>query len=126
MKKLAMLAAAVFTCVLAGAGTLDGGQPMSLQVSPAMAPEPAFIRVRVLMEANDDNRSLEIVAQSPAFFRSSRIDLNGRNAPRLAVFEYPSLPHGLYEVSAVLVGTGGRRATVSRLVRVVPTAGSER
>jgi hypothetical protein len=126
MKKLAMLAAAVFTCVLAGAGTLDGGQPMSLQVSPAMAPEPAFVSVRVLLEANDDNRSLEIVAQSPEFFRSSRIDLNGRNAPRLAVFEYPSLPQGLYEVSAVLVGTGGRRATVSRLVRVVPSAGSGR
>jgi len=126
MKKLAMLAAAACTCLLAGAGTLDGGQPLSLQVSPAIAPAPAFVSVRAIVEANDDNRSLEIVAQSAEFYRSSHVDLDGRNAPRLAVFEYPNLPPGLYEVSGILVGTGGKRAAMTRLVRVVPMAGSGR
>jgi hypothetical protein len=37
----------------------------------------------------------------------------------LSVFEFPSLPEGLYEVSGTLVGTGGKRATVTRLVKVV-------
>jgi len=32
----------------------------------------------------------------------------------------------LYDITAVLVGTGGKRATVSRLVRVVPMAGDGR
>jgi hypothetical protein len=125
MKKLAILAAAS-TCLLTGAGVLDGNQPLTLQVSPAMAPAPAFVSVRAHVEANDDNRTLEVVAQSPDFYRSSRVDLAGRNAPRLAVFEYPSLPSGLYDITAILVGTGGKRATVSRLVRVVPMAGDGR
>jgi hypothetical protein len=125
MKKLAILAAASI-CLLTGAGALDGNQPLTLQVSPAMAPAPAFVSVRALVEANDDNRTLEVVAQSPDFYRSSRVDLAGRKAPRLAVFEYPSLPSGLYDITAVLVGTGGKRAMVSRMVRVVPMAGDGR
>jgi hypothetical protein len=123
MKKLGFAVAAC-ACVLGGAGTLDGGQPLSLKVSPAMAAAPAFIRVSAIVEANDDNRSLEIVAQSPQFFRSSTIDLDGRNSPPLTVIEYPNLPPGFYEVSAVLVGTTGKRATAMRFVKVVPTAGS--
>lgn len=125
MKKLAIVVAAS-TCLLTGAGTLDGNQPLTLQVSPLMAPAPAFISVRATVEASDDNRALEIVAQSPDFYRSSRVDLPGRNAPRLAVFEYPSLPPGLYDITGVLVGTNGKRAAVSRLVRVVGMAGSDR
>jgi hypothetical protein len=126
MKKLAILAAATCTCLLAGPSALDGGQPLSLQVSPTMAPAPAFVRVSASVETSDENRALEIVAQSPEFFRSSRVDLDGRNAPRLAVFEYPNLPPGLYEISGVLVGTGGKRATALRLVRIVPMMGSGR
>ena len=123
MRKLAMLAAMACTCLLAGPDTLDGGQPLNLQVSPTTAMSPAFVRVRAAVEASDDNRWLEIVAQSPEFFRSSRVDLDGRNAPRLAVFEYPGLPPGMYEIRAILGGTAGKRASEVRRVNVVPSAG---
>ena len=123
MKRLAILAAAG-TCLLTGASTLDGNQPLTLQVSPLTAPAPAFVSVRATVEASDDNRALEVIAQSPDFYRSSRVELQGRNAPRLAVFEYSSLPPGLYDITGVLVGTSGRRAAVSRLVRIVGMAGS--
>lgn len=123
MRKLAMLAAAACTCLLAGPDTLDGGQPLNLQVSPTTAAAPAFVRVRAAVEASDDNRALEIVAQSPEFFRSSRVSLDGRHAPRLSVFEYGNLPPGLYEIRGILVGTGGKRASVARLVNVVPAPG---
>jgi hypothetical protein len=125
MRKFATLAA-VGVYLLAGAGTLNGGQPLTMQVSPAMAPAPAFISVRAHVEANDENRYLEIVAQSPDFYRSSRISLDGDRAPRLSVFQFPGLPEGLYEVSGTLVGTGGRRGTVTRLVKVVWSLGSGR
>jgi hypothetical protein len=88
-----------------------------------MAPAPASVSVRAVVEANDENRSLEIVADSPEYFRSSRVDLDGRNAPRLAVFEFRSLPQGVYEVSGLLVGTGGKRARVSRSIRLVGMTG---
>ena len=94
MRKLATLAA-IGVYLLAGAGTLNGGQPLTMQVSPAMAPAPAFISVRAHVEANDENRYLEIVAQSPDFYRSSRISLDGGRAPRLSVFQFPGLPEGL-------------------------------
>ncbi len=123
MRKLATLAA-VCAYLVAGAGTLNGGQPLTLQVSPAMAPAPAFVSVRAHIEASDENRYLEIVAQSPDFYRSSRVTLDGGRAPRLSVFEFPSLPAGLYEVRGTLVGTGGQRATVTRLVKVVWSIGS--
>jgi hypothetical protein len=44
----------------------------------------------------------------------------------LSVFEFPGLPEGLYEVRGTLVGTGGRRGTVTRLVKVVWSLGSGR
>ena len=124
MKKLVLRAAASCTCVLLAAGATDGHQPLTLQVSPTMVAAPAFVRVRAVIEGSDDNRSLEVTAQSPNYFRRSSIDLDGRNAPPLAVFEYANLPSGLYDITAVLVGTGGKRATVSRLVYVVPARGS--
>ena len=102
----------------------NGGQPLSLHVTPLMAAAPAFISVRAVVEASEDNRALEIVAQSSDFFRSSRIELDGRDAPPLSVFQYPNLPPGLYEVSAFLIGTNGQRAAVSRVVKVVPRTGS--
>jgi hypothetical protein len=123
MKQL-ILAAAICTCLAAGAGTMGGSQPLTLQVSPTMTAAPAFIRVRAIIEANDDNRSLEIVAQSPQFFRSSTIDLDGRRAPPLTVIEYPNMPPGFYDVTAVLVGASGQRATETRFVKVVATPGS--
>jgi hypothetical protein len=125
MRKLAMLAAAC-TVVLSAPSTLDGSEPLTLQVSPAMAPAPAFVSVRAHIESNDDNRMLEIVAKSDDFYRSSLVTLDGGKAPRLAVFDFPSLPAGLYEISGTLSGSSGKRASVSRLVRVVWSAGAGR
>jgi hypothetical protein len=71
-------------------------------------------------------RSLEIVAQSSDFYRSSHLDLDGRNSPRVAVVEYPRLPPGRYEITGVLTGTGGKRATAMKQVQLVATAGSGR
>jgi hypothetical protein len=119
-----MLSIAVSVVLMAPARPLDGGQPLMLQVSPLMAAAPAFISVRAVVEANDDNRALEIVAQSSEFFRSSRIDLEGRAAPPLSVVQYPNLPPGTYDVTAVLIGTQGQRAAVTRVVRVVRRGGS--
>ena len=123
MKRLAILSAAA-CLALVSPRTLDGGQPLTLQVSPRMAAAPAVISVRAVIEANDDNRALEVITQSADFFRSSRIELDGREAPPLSVFQYGNLPPGLYEISAYLLGTGGQRAVVSRIVKVVPRSGS--
>jgi hypothetical protein len=121
-----MVKRVVFVFALAVALPLNAGEPLSMRVTPRMALEPAVLIVQTMIETNSDNRTLEIVAESDDFYRSSSIQLDGANAPRLNVVEFKNLPSGTYDVTSVLVGSAGRRAIVSRVFRVVSTAGSSR
>jgi hypothetical protein len=101
---------------------IDGRELLTAQISPRIAPAPGFIIVRAFVDASDDNRGLEVVAQSNDFMRSSTIELDGGAAPRLNVFEFSNLPAGEYEVRAALLGTNGVRATMARTVLIVAGA----
>jgi hypothetical protein len=122
MKPLSMLATGVFLLLAIGQAS-EADQPLILGVSPNVAPAPGYVRVSARIEPSDQNRALEITAISEEFTRSSTIQLDGARAPRVEVIDYGNLPAGVYEVSAVLVGSGGRRATASRFVQIVPMAG---
>src|SRR5215831_14365859 len=111
MRTPAIIAAACLG-LLASAAGLDGGQPLRLEVTPAVARAPGFVSVRVTIESSDQNRRLEVLAESADFSRSSTVDLEGGHAPHIAVFEYAKLPAGLYQVDAVLIGAKGQRAEV--------------
>jgi hypothetical protein len=113
---------ALSLCLLNG-GTARGAEPLILTVSPRIAPAPGFVRVSARIEPDADNRTLEITASSDGYTRTSEIQLNGLRAPRLSIVEYPDLPSGVYQVSAVLVGTRGRRAGMSRYVQVMEMPG---
>ena len=105
---------------------LSGGQRLAIRVSPAVALAPALLTVRTTIEPSDDNRILNIVVDSPTYHRSSEIPLDGKNAHRVNVFEVKSVPPGLYEVRAILVGPGGPIANSMQLVKVEPAAGHTR
>jgi len=109
--------------ILLGRAAVTGGEPLRMQVTPAVQRAPAFLTVRVSIERSADNRMLEVVAESPAFYRSSQIQIDGANAPPLNVFEFPNLPSGLYQVTGVLVGAHGQRAMVSKIASVQPPFG---
>jgi hypothetical protein len=114
----------IFFC---GAATaLDGSDALRMQLSPSVARAPALLTVRITIAAADDNRMLKVVAESPDFYRSSEVQLDGANTSPTSVFEFRNLPTGLYQVTGVLIGAGGERAKVSRLARVEPTFGSGR
>src|SRR5438270_595712 len=81
------------------------GERMTLKVSPAVAFAPANLVVRAMIAADPDNRAVEIIAESPDFYRSSMIQLEGEKAARTNMFEFRSLPPGTYEVRANLFGT---------------------
>lgn len=124
MKTRVILAAAL--CALSGGKALRGSELLKLQISPLVAQAPGSITIRTVVDASDDNRSLEVLAQSLEVARRSTIDLEGRSSPRVNVFSFAHLPAGQYEVSAVLTGTNGIRATSAQAVLIMPSPGSRR
>jgi hypothetical protein len=95
------------------------GEPVGLRVRPAVAFAPAFLKVHAVVEPDADNRSLEIVADSPEFYRSSQVPLDGDQAARTTTLEFRDLPTGTYEVTAILTGARGRRGAVTQRVTVL-------
>ena len=124
MKKYRQPALLLGICLLLAASALDGHEPLQMQVSPRITLEPGFLTVRVRVEAAADNRTLQVVAESADFYRSSEIPLDGVHAAPLAVFVFPNLPSGLYQVTGLLGGVKGRRATVGGVARVQASTGS--
>lgn len=113
--------------ICASAATLSAhgnDQRLGLQVSPAAAVAPAILTVRTTVEPSPDNRSLTIVVESDSYRRSSEIPLDGEKAPRLNVVNLNGLPGGLYEVTAILMGPSGPRASTLKLVKVAPGLGN--
>jgi hypothetical protein len=116
--RFALLGLLLFSSTLPlGAGARE---PLAVRVSPAVSFAPANLIVRATIEADASNRSVLIVAESPEFYRSSEIQLDGDNAPRTNMFEFRSLPSGTYEVKAILYGADGHpRAQARQQVNVI-------
>src|SRR5262245_26252098 len=106
-------------CMLLADGPRSGGAPLKVQVTPAVTRAPGYLIIRVSVEADDENRSLLVQAESAGFYRSGEVQLDGRRGAPMNVFGFRDLPTGLYQVTAVLTGVHGRRATATGLARVV-------
>ena len=93
---------------------MSAGERIAVKVSPAVAFAPANLVVRTMIEADQDNRAVEIIAESADFYRSSQIQLEGDKAPRTTSFEFRSLPPGTYDVRALLIGADGEQRAFAR------------
>lgn len=121
-----MRARLVLCALLISAAPVRAREPLLLKVSPAVCFAPANLIVRTTIEADTRNRAVEIVAESPEFYRSSEVQLDGDKAPRTTMFEFRGLPSGSYEVKATLIGPDGKpRAYMHQEVNVV-SSGSGR
>jgi hypothetical protein len=117
MKGRAILCGLLLT---ASAMTVGAGEKFTMKASPEISFAPARLTVRADIEPDPDNRALEIVIDSPEFYRSSLIELPGDRAPRTSVVVYRSVPGGIYTISARLLGAGGEsRAYARRVVDVI-------
>jgi hypothetical protein len=92
---------------------------LSVTVSPNVGFSPMDVRIKVRIEPNGENRALEIVAESPEFFRSSEQPLNGVAAPRVTAIEFRNLPAGDYLVTTTLRAANKTVAIVRRMFSVV-------
>ena len=113
--------------MVAGAMSAGAGEMMSVTVSPAVAFAPATLVVRARIQADARNRAVEIVAESPSFYRSSEVQLDGNRAPRTNVFEFRGMPPGVYDVKATLLDASGQtRSAVRQTVSIMAAGGSDR
>jgi hypothetical protein len=90
------------------------------QVSPSFAVAPALLKIQATVEPADDNRALEVVADSGSYYRSTQIELSGAGAARAYTIEFRAVPEGVYEVQVVLRDSASRaRATLYHRVILV-------
>ena len=115
----------VLGLVLATTVAPGAKQSLAVRVSPAVSFAPANLVIRTQVDPDADNRSLEVVAESADFYRSSTVPLDGDRAPKTTQFEFRSLPPGEYAVSVIVTGADGRQRAVSRgQARVMESGGS--
>jgi hypothetical protein len=124
MRRLLQIAAFSWLALVVSDAVLHGAGPLKMDVSPSVSRAPAVLTVRVVVQAGNEDRYLQVVAESPTFYRSSEIQLEGTKSTPLNVFEFRNVPTGLYQITGVLVDAHGPRANISRLVKVEPSVGS--
>jgi hypothetical protein len=101
----------------------DASELLSMAVSPAQSFAPTNLTIRVHVEPDPGNRAFEVVAESGEYYRSSRIQLDGAEAPRTISFEIRDVPGGDYDVRGALINRAGReRAVARRHVIVIESA----
>jgi hypothetical protein len=111
---------------LSSAASITANEPLTMAVSPLQSFAPTNLTIRVRLEPDAGNRALDVVAESGEYYRSSRIQLDGADAPRTISLEIRSLPGGDYDVRGSLINSAGReRATVRKQVIVLRSAGGE-
>ncbi len=115
--RVQILSAAFLLASVAGP---DANQLLSMAVSPAQSFAPTNLTIRLRVEPDTANRALEVIAESGDYYRSSKIQLDGSEAPGTVSVEFRNVPGGEYEVRATLIGNAGKaRAAVRQQVIVM-------
>jgi len=104
----------VFGLMLTATAAVGANEPLALRVSPAFSFAPANLVIQTNVDPDAGNRSMEVIADSAEFYRSSTIALEGERAPKTSRIEFRSLPPGEYQVTATLVGADGRPRAIAR------------
>ena len=100
------------------------GDQLKLAVSPAHAFAPALLRIQVRIAPSVENRTLEIIADSATFYRSSEIQLEGDRSPATFNLEIKAVPEGDYRVVGILRdGAAHQRSIAYQDVTVLGAGG---
>jgi hypothetical protein len=97
---------------------VHAGEPVRVRVVPAFALNPADVMVETVIEPDVRNRGVEVTVDSPNFFATSTVVLEGDRAPRVRTTRFRQLPAGSYEVSATLVQDSGSRPKVAVVLEI--------
>ena len=105
--------------------SLNAHEPLTMAVSPLQSFAPTILTIRVHVEPDTANRAFAVRAESGEYYRSSRIQLDGADAPRTFSLEIRNVPGGAYDVRGSVIDSSGReRAVVRTQVIVLGTGDS--
>jgi hypothetical protein len=94
--------------LLSTALTVNAGERLTIAVSPLQSFAPTNVTVRAYVAPDANNRGLEVSADSGGYFRSTWVQLEGKDAPQTITVEFRNLPGGHYEIRGALVDNTGR------------------
>jgi hypothetical protein len=107
--------------LLSTALTANGGERLTMTVSPEQSFAPKNLTVRVHVAPDTANRTLGVSAESSEHYRSSLIQLDGDEASQTVVLEFRGLQGGAYEGRGTLIDSvGHEHGSVRKQVNVVP------
>ena len=99
-------------------------EAVAVRATPQMSLEPTTPTITATVERHADNRALDIQVVSSDYYRASRVQVNGDEAPRVTTTSYEGVPGGSYEIRTTVLGPGGKpRATASAFVQVLSRFG---
>jgi hypothetical protein len=109
----------LFGLMILTSPALGAGGGLTVE-APTVMLAPGHLVIQTGVEPDSENRWIQVIAESPDFYRSSEIQLSGATAPRRNTFEFKDLPNGAYEIRAMLLGSDGEpRALVVRKLQVL-------
>lgn len=111
---LALAAPLPATNLAAAAAVAARQAALRASVFPRIGRAPALIKIDALVEPGERNRRLEIIIDSEGYYRSSTIELDGADAPRLHHVEFRGVPAGTHDVLVTLTTTSGRVGAIVR------------
>jgi hypothetical protein len=91
---------------------------LRIDVSPRFSSAPGAFRVRAMVAREEKNRSLEVIADSSNYYRSSTVALDGARAAGVIEMFLQNLPSGTYQVTVTLTDADGNRTSDGRQVGV--------
>jgi len=94
--------AVILVGALSGGASVNADQPITVSVYPAIAVARGTAQLKIFVQRNDENRTLNWEVDGPGFYRSSTAQLEGSAAPRSWFFFIKDLPEGTFDVRATV------------------------
>jgi hypothetical protein len=104
---------------------LGGSEAVKMSVSPAQSMAPANLFIRMSIEPNAVNRTVQVVAESDDYYRSSEVALEGNEGPRTVLLVFRSVPGGTYEIRGIVADSKGRQVAYAYQNIFVMSSGPE-
>ena len=112
---------AVLMVVSVGAGDARESR-LRVEISPPISAAPAVVRIRAIVMPDAANRTLQIEADSAAYYRSSVMSLDGESAAPINEMTLSNIPGGEYDVIVAVIASDGHRTVDRRQFVVTSTA----